>query len=105
MYREDHYEVRAAPNLMIRGIDVYVFNKLRQDVNQTLTKDGFQDYKPFEYVNPTVSIYEEDAQQLFNDLWDAGLRPKKPDEYVAKDEHINDLRTIAFHALGIKKDV
>jgi hypothetical protein len=100
MYREDHNEVRVTSNFMMRGIDVFVF-RFVNGKREILTSEGYKEYKPFEHVEPTTGLYEEDVQQLFNDLWAVGLRPKTPDEYKAKDEHINDLRKVTFKLLGI----
>ena len=95
-------EVRAVTNIFIRGVNIFVF-RFQNGKQEILTSEGYKEYKPFEHVDATVSIYEEIAQQLFDDLWDSGFRPKKPDEYAAKDEHIEDLRKVAFKLLDIDK--
>ena len=55
---------------------------------------------------PSLSLTENDAQQLMNELWLAGLRPKNGAGAIAHTEslqsHLDDLRTIAFHALKIE---
>jgi len=58
-------------------------------------------------VEPLLRLKEIEAQGLFDALWKAGLRPSdkanvddvvtaKDEIVVAKDEHIADLRRIAF---------
>ena len=45
---------------------------------------------------------------LMDDLWNIGIRPTnvsyKDDTIKAKDDHLKDMRTIAFHKLGINHD-
>lgn len=53
---------------------------------------------------PVVSLNDEAAQRLIDDLWSVGLRPTGiPDGAVAlaaKDQHITDLRRMAFDVLA-----
>lgn len=53
---------------------------------------------------PTVSMRLEDAQELLQALWNVGLRPLKPDADLVVDvqAHLQDMRAIAFSALGEK---
>lgn len=50
---------------------------------------------------PTFALAREDAQNLLDSLHNAGLRPSHSQDaagvVAAKDEHIQDLRRIAFH--------
>jgi len=56
---------------------------------------------------PTLSWTNDEAQQIMNELWLAGLRPKDGAGALAHVEslqsHLSDLRTVAFHALKIGK--
>jgi hypothetical protein len=56
-------------------------------------------------IEPTFRLSMQSAQQLIDDLWHAGLRPtagKSSEGLVeAKQQHINDLRTILFQEHGI----
>lgn len=47
-------------------------------------------------LDPFVTIERAAAQQLLDDLWNAGLRPA---EARTTGEHLTDLRKIAFAAL------
>ncbi len=55
---------------------------------------------------PMMRLEPEDAQRLADELWAAGIRPTqgKQSEGVtgAQAKHLDDMRTIAFHKLGIK---
>jgi len=52
---------------------------------------------------PLMTLKKEAAQELFDSLWNSGLRPSRVvDEFGAKDRHITDLRKIAFKVLKIE---
>ena len=57
------------------------------------------------YVNPTFPIEFEQAQQLMDDLWAAGLRPIEgagsAGQLAATEAHVGDLRKLLFHHVGI----
>ena len=57
--------------------------------------------------NPTLRLQIEDAQQLIDTLWSAGLRPTqgKQSEGVtaAQEKHLQDMRTIAFAKLKVDR--
>ncbi len=61
---------------------------------------------PGTLMQPTLSVHPEEAQQIMNELWRIGIRPKNGAGAIAHTEslqsHLEDLRTIAFHALKIK---
>lgn len=52
-------------------------------------------------IEPLIKLQLVEAQGLFDALWSAGLRPstKEPVTGIieAKDEHIKDLRKVAFN--------
>lgn len=103
MYYGDRDFVSAEFTIQRNGFDIYI---LRQENDKRYQAIDFE-YEELEkgahpFVTP-LSISREDAQQLFDDLWRAGLRPSTKDETPAKDDHIRDLRMIAFHALGMTK--
>lgn len=69
--------------------------------------------KPFEAVElkdrdavPVCGVFSrEDLQSMANALWDAGIKPKQGHgshgEIQAVRGHLDDMRKIAFHKLGI----
>lgn len=53
-------------------------------------------------ATPTLSISQEDAQRLINELWMAGFRPSTAagdDALKATQAHLEDMRKIAFALL------
>ena len=50
----------------------------------------------------------EEAQMLMDSLWDAGVRPSEGSgsagSLKATQEHLKDMRVLAFSALGIESD-
>lgn len=61
---------------------------------------------PGEIVEPFVSVETEEAQELMDELWNAGLRPSEGSgsagSLAATERHLADMKTIAFHALKVK---
>ena len=62
------------------------------------------------YVGSDVGILltGNDAQQIMNELWRVGVRPKDGSGAVAHTDslkaHLADMKTIAFHSLKIPND-
>lgn len=54
---------------------------------------------------PAMQMTMEDAQQLMDELWRCGLRPAEAmgsaGQAAATEKHLQDMRRIAFHKLGI----
>jgi len=57
-------------------------------------------------MKPLLTIRMHHAQALMDDLWNAGVRPTEgagsAGAMRAAQDHIKDLRTVAFKALGIQ---
>jgi len=55
---------------------------------------------------PTLRLERHEAQQIMNELWRIGIRPKNGTGAVAHTEalegHLGDLRKIVFHVLKIE---
>lgn len=64
-------------------------------------------------VEPTMRLDDDGAQQLMNDLWNAGIRPSHAgsasDIIEAKDVHLKDMRehamTLSDHIAALLKKV
>lgn len=54
-----------------------------------------------------LSLTEEDCRALMDELWAAGIRPSNGEGSVgvvaALKHHLDDMRTVAFHKVGIKE--
>ena len=65
----------------------------------------FVQSQPGEVVSqPTFALSRTMASQLMDDLWNAGIRPTEqgsPGQIAALQNHLKDMKTIAFHALKI----
>ena len=97
---KDHHGLQFFAQYNLPGQCVELF--LAQDhgqsiplpiIMQTRTNDGSM-------IDPLLRLKEVEAQGLFDALWKAGLRPSDKanadDVVAAKDEHIIDLRRMAF---------
>jgi hypothetical protein len=65
------------------------------------------DLQPYQDMGePALRMREEEAQKLLEDLWNCGLRPQgwtgSVGEVQKVENHLKDLRTIAFKALKIE---
>jgi hypothetical protein len=62
--------------------------------------------KRFEYVAPCAILSEEALQELFNQLWKEGFRPKdgtgNSGHLEAINRHLEDMRTLVFKTKGTK---
>ena len=58
-------------------------------------------------VEPTFRLGNEEAQDLLNDLWNAGFRPNcgtgNAGQLQATEKHLDDMRKIAFSNLDIEE--
>lgn len=100
MLPKDHHGLQffAQHNLPGQCIELFMAQDHGQYIPlpitmQTRVNDGSM-------VDPLLRLKEVEAQGLFDALWRAGLRPSDKaavdDVVAAKDEHIADLRRVAF---------
>lgn len=58
-----------------------------------------------EYNQPSVRLKPDEAQELMDSLWDAGVRPMQgagsTGQLQAVEKHLNDFRAIVFKNMGI----
>lgn len=58
-------------------------------------------------ADPFMRLKPEDAQQLMDELWRCGIRPSQEEgstgQAAATQRHLDDMRTLAFHALKVPK--
>lgn len=85
----------AAVHLLVRQGNTY-----GQNISMVEIPEGRQ-------LDPTIVIDMQDAQLLMDDLWHAGLRPTEGSgsagSLKATERHLEDLKTVLFHNLGIGK--
>ena len=58
------------------------------------------------YLPPALVLEPDAAQVLMDELWRAGIRPSEigtAGHLSATQAHLQDMRAIAFHKLGINK--
>lgn len=91
------------------GFDLYVFQKRANLVafaeNITMKDMPMEEAIGFS-PKPTLQLDAGQIQNLMDDLWNAGVRPSNgtasTGQIAATDNHLADLRKIAFHLLKIK---
>lgn len=104
------YDIHAERANYGRSVDLFICLADSTDAAQRIvaarpiefaTVDDFAAYEPCLRMNP------EDAQQLMDELWRAGIRPTEGSgsagSMVATEKHLADMRTIALGA--VKKAV
>jgi hypothetical protein len=58
-------------------------------------------------LEPSFLLEQDQLQAFMDTLWEMGVRPKArrfEAEIAIKHQHLQDMRKVAFHALGIKED-
>ena len=65
----------------------------------------WEEKKQGEAINDFIYLNEVEAQQFMDSLWQTGLRPtdRTYGSIEATGKHLEDMRKIAFHKLGIEK--
>lgn len=62
--------------------------------------------QPGAVINPALHLSCDEAQALMDELWAAGLRPTEGSgsagSLAATQQHLADMRKIAFHGLGVQ---
>jgi len=95
-------EIRAERAPFEARIELLV--RAGNDVGTNIT---MQEHDGASKTLPTVSIRFAEAQLLMDDLWRAGIRPSEGEgsagQLRATQEHLKDLRSVAFHALKMEK--
>lgn len=106
-------QIRAENSWATDSINIYLrrySGKRQQDIKYFFAK-------PVEYIeldptartdqHPTIQLTEEEAQQLANQLWDAGIRPTlvkyQNDRANTLNAHLQDMRAIAFNKIKVPK--
>lgn len=74
--------------------------------SKRLTVDSFaiREVEAGEFVSPAFVLSEEEAQNMMDSLWQAGVRPKDvggPGELSALHQHLGDMRAIVANRLKI----
>lgn len=64
-----------------------------------VTEMLFDEQDPSKHSNPLFVFNEDQAQELIDALWEAGLRPTKESDTIdAVKSHLEDMRTIVFQS-------
>jgi len=58
-----------------------------------------KEYQPGDPYDKADFLTKEQAQMLFQDLWDGGFRPEEDRASPAMKAHLEDMRKIAFDLL------
>lgn len=101
-------EIRAQYSNWYDGLEIAIFERLgdcRVSVAEPITMTVKDD--PLQKIKPVVTLERKEAQLLFNDLWQSGFRPTdgtgSAGQLQATENHLEDMKTIVFHALKINK--
>lgn len=96
----------AERSFQYNGVPIWFHRPLPGQNSTAVAKPlVFEDRGQSVHVDPTVILSHEDAQALLDQLYMAGFRPSSeahgPDK-KQYEQHIDDLRRIAFHSMGIQ---
>jgi hypothetical protein len=94
-------QIHLESSLLTNTVSVYL-----RDGNQFAYSVSFQEI-PAAVVRPEPigTMTPTEAQQLMDNLWQCGFRPTEgkgsAGQLAATDRHLQDMRAIAFHSLGV----
>ncbi len=97
-------EIRATNAPWYNGIEILIAanDNGKRSVARTVT---LEEISPGVCCEPTIRLEYDEAQQLMDDLWQAGLRPAEGSGSAgslrATEKHLEDMRKIAFNKLKI----
>lgn len=76
-----------------------------RDGNQFAYSVSFQEYPAGTRPEHIDTMTPTEAQELMDNLWRCGFRPTEgkgsAGQLAATDRHLQDMRAIAFHKLGV----
>lgn len=97
-------EIRAESQHWRRCIDLIVIDG--NALGQPIVMKELSENEHGIIQQPTISISNESAQVLIDDLWHCGFRPSEgtgsAGSLKATETHLKDMRVIAFNQLDIK---
>ena len=80
-------------------IELYV-NRREQQVVSVVESVEFTEIEEGMSYQPALTLTDEEAQEMFDSLWDQGLRPKNNEGNIgalsATQAHLEDMRTLVF---------
>ena len=95
------------PTLMLDGVELLGVAR-DEGGNRYVARVLWKELRPANeeyHLNPTLYLATEKAQELMDGLWSCGIRPTEGNGSAgamrAAERHIEDLRKVAFKALGI----
>lgn len=92
---------------ILEKIHVRLFVPQRGGGGRAAKPIDFVELQPGEEIPTCFALEPEQAQKLIDDLWDCGLRPSEGSgsagALAATQRHLEDLRAIVMHKLGISK--
>jgi hypothetical protein len=97
--------VRARRNIAKAGLELFVFSESVVGGPRTAmvgaTWEGFEEGE-LPPAKPLL-VHDQEAQLLFDELWQLGLRPTSEPSGEGIKAHLEDMRAIAFAKMEIDK--
>lgn len=93
-------EIMAAPRFLTNGFEFLIKQKSMNENSQVATGLIMQKHKQGMHLEPTFRLDREQAQVLFDQLWQMGLRPQdgtgNSGHVAAINYHLEDMRRLVF---------
>lgn len=97
----EHLRIRAQRANYSSNIEIAICTKTH--AAKTLTMEPISEA---EILYPMATINKNEAQELMDDLWHAGIRPSDGTGNIgqlqATQQHLKDMREITFKKLGME---
>ena len=98
-------QIIAWRNPARRAVELYIYQGDGDKSRGIADKFELHQIEPGELVDPSLTIDEESAAELFQSLWDQGYRPRNYEGASTVETlkyHMEDMRKIAF--MFLEKD-
>ncbi|MEN6367666.1 MAG: hypothetical protein ABFC88_12720 [Thermoguttaceae bacterium] len=88
-------------------IDIRLVHRRSGFKNAVCKEIVFEEITDGAYYGPSFRLFEQEAQELMDALWNCGVRPTLGKSSIgqvdAVEKHLADMRAIAFATLEIKQ--
>ena len=102
------YEIRAAMPPWGDTVDLLIMERTwhkGDDKRRVVTAVTVSDVEAHAFLEPTLRLHRDMAQQLMDNLWQCGLRPTEgtgsAGSLAATQKHLEDMRRLVFTTQGI----
>lgn len=103
---EDELSFFVCKNGRNNAIDFYISYWYKRNNCADALPVQFKKTELYTEINPLISVNENEAQKLMDQMWSVGIRPSNGEgsvgQLAATENHLNDMRSIVAKYTGTK---